>query len=168
MTWSIFIYVVPILPTKFQVYWHFGSGVQNRFSRWWPWIWIKPILVIFDLQVALIIPTKFQVNWPFGQEKIIKTDFQDGSHGSQFRFRIRTILAIFFIYKSRQYFLPSSGQLAFRFRRSSKQTFKMAAARFPFKMISAIFDLQVAQILPTKVQGNWPFGSGEAQNWVSR
>ena len=57
----------------------------------------QTLLVIFDLQVALIIPTKFQVNWPFGQEKIIKTDFQDGSHGSQFGFQIRTILAIFYL-----------------------------------------------------------------------
>ena len=35
-------------------------------------------------------------------------------------------------------------------------------------MISAIFDLQVTPLLPTKFQVNGPFGSGEAKNNVSR
>ena len=32
--------ITPMLPTKFQVNWPFGSGeAKNRFSRWWPsWI----------------------------------------------------------------------------------------------------------------------------------
>ena len=32
--------VTPMLPTKFQVNWPFGSGeeAKNRFSRWLPWI----------------------------------------------------------------------------------------------------------------------------------
>ena len=39
----------------------------------------------------------------------------------------------------------------------------------PIGMILAIFDLQVAPILPTKFRVNWPFGSGEeAQNRFSR
>ena len=31
--------VTPMLPTKFQVNWSFGSGeeAKNRFSRWPPW-----------------------------------------------------------------------------------------------------------------------------------
>ena len=29
--------------------------------------------------------------------------------------------------------------------------------------ISAVFDLQVTPMLPTKFQVNWPFGSGEAK-----
>ena len=32
---------------------------------------------------------------------------------------------------------------------------------FTISMILAIFDLQVPQMLPTKFQVNWPFGSGE-------
>ena len=36
------------------------------------------------------------------------------------------------------------------------------------KMIFAIFDPQVALILPTKFQVTWPFGSGEVQNRFSR
>ena len=32
---------------------------------------------------------------------------------------------------------------------------------FPIRMILAIFDLQVTQMLPTKFQVKWPFGSGE-------
>ena len=33
------IYKLPMLPTKFQVSWPFGSGeeAKNRFSRWHPW-----------------------------------------------------------------------------------------------------------------------------------
>ena len=31
--------VTPMLPTKFQINWPFGSGeeAKNRFSRWLPW-----------------------------------------------------------------------------------------------------------------------------------
>ena len=36
---SFDLQVTQRLPTKFHVYWHFGSGeeVQNRFSSWGPW-----------------------------------------------------------------------------------------------------------------------------------
>ena len=37
----------------------------------------------------------------------------------------------------------------------------------PIKMILAIFDLQVALILPTMFPVNWPFHSGEVKNRVS-
>ena len=55
-----------MLPTKFQVRWPFGSGVEakNRFSRWRPWqpSWISgTILAIFDLQVTPTLPTKIAV-----------------------------------------------------------------------------------------------------------
>ena len=39
---------------------------------------------------------------------------------------------------------------------------------FPIREILAIFDIQVAQILPTKAQVNWPISSGEEQNRFSR
>ena len=32
---------------------------------------------------------------------------------------------------------------------------------FPIRKILTIFDLQVTLILPTKIQVNWAFGSGE-------
>ena len=45
ITLAIFdVQVIPMLPTKFQVYWPFGSGgeAKNRFPKWpplWPsWI----------------------------------------------------------------------------------------------------------------------------------
>ena len=62
--------VTQILPTKFQVNLHFGSGdeVQQIFLRLWPLrhfgFPIITSLASFDLQVTLILPTKFQVNWP--------------------------------------------------------------------------------------------------------
>ena len=40
---------------------------------------------------------------------------------------------------------------------------------FPIRMILAIFDLQVTQMLPTKFRVNWLFGSGEeVKNRVTR
>ena len=52
-----YLYVTPMLPTKFQVNWPFVSGVEekNRFSRW-PHghlgFLIGTILAIFDLKLA--------------------------------------------------------------------------------------------------------------------
>ena len=48
--------VIPMLPTKFQVDWPFGSGeeAKNTFSRWWSWwpSWIlfRKIWTIFYLE----------------------------------------------------------------------------------------------------------------------
>ena len=39
---------------------------------------------------------------------------------------------------------------------------------FLIKKILAIFDLQIALILPTKFPGNWHFGSGEVKDTFSR
>ena len=59
--------VTPMLPTKFGVNWHFGSGeeAKNRFSRQPPWygghlgFLIGTILAIFDLQVTPKLLSKF-------------------------------------------------------------------------------------------------------------
>ena len=73
--------VTPMLPSKFEVNWPFGSGeeAKNRFSRWRPWrpSWIfdGTILVIFDLQVTPMLPRKFGVNWPFGSGEEAKNRF---------------------------------------------------------------------------------------------
>ena len=47
------LHVTPMIPTKYQIYWPFGSGaeVKNRCSR--------TILAIFDLPVALMLLTQF-------------------------------------------------------------------------------------------------------------
>ena len=72
-----------MLPTKFQVNWHFSSGeeAKKRFLRWPPWqpSWISGWndLAIFDLQVTPMLPSKFQVNWPFDSgEKVKKYIFK--------------------------------------------------------------------------------------------
>ena len=68
--------------------------------------------------------------------------------------------------------LPTKFQLAFRFRRrSEKQIFKLYSCHlgFPIGMIFVICHLQVAPMLPTNFQVNWPFDSGEeAKNRFSR
>ena len=74
-----------MLPTKFQVYWPFGSGgVKNGSHLGYP---IGMILAIFYLQFIPLLLTKFQVV----QEEKEKTDFQDDHLG----FPIRIILPIF-------------------------------------------------------------------------
>ena len=77
MILSIFyLQVAPILPTKFAVNLPFGSGVQNRFSRWPPPLFsIRIILAIFALQATMILPTKFRVSWSFSSGDKGQNDF---------------------------------------------------------------------------------------------
>ena len=59
-----------MLPTKFQVNWHFGSGEEEKIDfldgdsghLGNP---IRRILVIFNLLATPVFPNKFQDNWPF-------------------------------------------------------------------------------------------------------
>ena len=53
------------------------------------------------------------------QEKKRKVDFQDGSHGSQLGFLIRTILAIFDLQVTPDASYQLSSKLAFKLRRRS-------------------------------------------------
>ena len=70
-----------MLPTKFEVNWLLGLGVEakNRFSRWLPWrpfgVPIGMILAMFDIQVTLMLPSKLGVNWPFGSGEEAKNRF---------------------------------------------------------------------------------------------
>ena len=87
-----------MLPTKFGVNWHFGSGeeAKDRFSRWWPsWIsdWND-----FSYFGSISHPNaSYQVSsqLAFGVRRRIEIDFQDGHHDSHLGFTIGTILAIF-------------------------------------------------------------------------
>ena len=56
---------------------------------------IRTILATVDLQVTSILPMNFESIALLVQEKKLKIDFQDGCHGGDFGFSIRTILAIF-------------------------------------------------------------------------
>ena len=63
--------------------------------------------------------------------------------------------------------------MAFLFRRQSEKQFQDSSLGghlgFLNRRILAIFDLQVTLMLPTKIQVNWPFGSGEeVKNRFSR
>ena len=68
--------VTPMLPTKIQVNWPFGSGeeakkdFQNGSLRGHLVFLIRTILAIFYLQVTLILPTKIQLIWPFGSGEV--------------------------------------------------------------------------------------------------
>ena len=70
-----------MLPTKFQVNWPVGSGVEKKIdfqdgshssNLLFP---IGTILAVLDLQVTPLLPTKFQVNWPFGSGEEVKNRF---------------------------------------------------------------------------------------------
>ena len=173
---------------------------------------IGNILASFDLQVPLMLPTKFQVNCPFSSGKQVKNRFSrwpsswisDLNNFSFFflstshldtSYQVSSQLAFQFRRRSKNRFLrwpqwrPSwisdrnifryfwstshpdasyqvSSWLAFLFRRrSEKKIFNMATMvpilDFRSGTILANFDLQVTQMLPTKFQVNWPFGSGE-------
>ena len=69
--------VTPMLSTKFQVIWPFGSReAKNRFSRRQPFcISYQKDFSQFYLQVTPMLPTKFQVSWPFASGEIAKNRF---------------------------------------------------------------------------------------------
>ena len=93
--------VTPMLPTRFQVNWHFSSGeeAKNRFSRWPPWrpSWIsdRNDFSYFCLQVTQCFLPSFESIGLSVLEKKRKIHFQDGRHGGHLGFPIGTILAIF-------------------------------------------------------------------------
>ena len=64
---------------------------------------------------------------------------------------------LFLIYKSPWCFLPSFKSIGLTVQEMKRKT------DFLIGTISAVFDLQVTPMLPTKFQVNWPFGSGEAK-----
>ena len=88
--------VIPMLPTKFQIHWPYGSGKEAKdiFSRWQPCSHhrfpIGIILAFVYLQITLKLSTKFQLAFRF--KKNWKNDIQDGGN---LGFLIRRILAIF-------------------------------------------------------------------------
>ena len=81
--------VTPMLPTKSQVNWLFGSGEKNRFSRWRPSLISdqNDFSIFFYLQVTPMLPIKFQANWPLGSGEKAKIDFQESDHGGHLDFR---------------------------------------------------------------------------------
>ena len=77
----------------------------------------------------------------------------------------KELIKLFLIYKLPRYFLPSSESIVLSvLEEKRKLDFQNDGHgghfEFPIGSILSIFDLQVAPILPTKFQVNWPFGSG--------
>ena len=94
-----------MLPTKFRVNWHFGSGgkakkyFQNSRHGGHIGFPIVTNLAIFYLKITPMLPTEFQVNRLFSsgqktKKKKKKEEFQ-GDHSGHLGFPIRTILAFF-------------------------------------------------------------------------
>ena len=103
------------------------------------------------------------------QKKKGKIDFQDGSH---LGFPIGTILAIFISTSHPDASYLFSNQVALWFRKiSKKKEFQDGChgGHLGFPIQTAVLDLQVTPMLPTKFRVEWPFSSGEeAKNRFSR
>ena len=90
-----------MLPTKFQVNWLLGLGVEanKRFSRWplWRPSWIsdqQDFSYFYSASPWYFLPSLYSTGLS-AQEMKWKIDFPDGGHGSHIGFPIGTILAIF-------------------------------------------------------------------------
>ena len=145
-------------PQYFQYNRPFGEGeeFQNRFSKWQPW-WPSMISswhnfsYFFYLQVIPILPTKFQVNWPFSSGEEVQIRFSRWQLSYILYFWSKQ-LELFLIYKLLWYFLPSfkSNGLSVQEMKFNLDFYDGCHLGFLIKTILASFDLQVAQILPTK------------------
>ena len=164
------LHVTPMLPTKFQVNWSFGSGKEAKmiFSRWAdkvPRFPIATILAIFDLHFTPMLPTKFQVNWHFSSgcfllsfksidllfQKKQKLYFQDSWQGA--KISDRNHFSFFLIYTSPRCFLPSFKSTSISVQEKKQKIGFQDGCHcrnlgFPIGMILAIFDLQVTMMLP--------------------
>ena len=138
-----YLQVTPMLPTKFQVNWSFGSGgeAKNTLTRWPQWrpAWISAGNNFTYFWSTSHPDASYSVK-SIGlsvQEKKRKIHFQDGRHGGHLWFLIRMILAIFDLQVDTSYQISS--QLAFQSsRRREKQIFKMVT-------MEAILDFQLEQ-----------------------
>ena len=118
--------VTPMLSTKFQDNWLFGSGevVKNRFSRWQPCghlgFPIGTILSIFYLEVIPMLPTKFHVHWPFVSGEEAKNRFSRWWPWRLSWFSDWNNFSFFCSTRHPDASYQSSSQLAFLFRRRSE------------------------------------------------
>ena len=76
------------------------------------------------------------------------------------------VLAFFLLYKTPQYFLPSFKSIGLSVQEKKRKIDFQNSSHgdhlgFLIGTILAIFDLEVTLMLPTKIQVNCPFGSGE-------
>ena len=115
--------VTPLLPTKIQVSWPFGSGeeVKNRFSRWQPW---QPSWIFDQNNFGFLLinksPKCFLSAGLSVQEKKQKIDFQDGGHSSHFGFQILTDFSYFCSTSDPDASYQVSSPLVFQFKRRSE------------------------------------------------
>ena len=141
---------------------------------------------LFYLQVTLMLPSKFQANWPFesGEEALfdqdtlmLPTKFQVNrpvSSGEEAKDRFSRWLPwisdqnilLFLIYKLPWCFLSTfkSTDLSVQEKKRKKEFHDGGHLGFLIRMIFAFFFffyLQATPMLPTKLQVNWPIGSGE-------
>ena len=160
-----------MLTTQFRVNWPFGLGEERNIyfqdnshggSLGFPF---KTISAIFDLLVTPMLPTMFQVNWPF-RSGDAKNRFSRWRPWRPSWTSDRNDLTLMLTTQFRVNWPFGSGEERNIYFQDDSHGGNLG---FPFKTISAIFDLLVTPMLPTKFQVDWPFGSREkAKNRFSR
>ena len=163
-----------MLPIKFRVYWPFRSEKSSKInfedgdSGGHLGYLIKAILAIFDIQVAPTLPTKIRVSWHFGSGEEFQNRF---SRWWPYCISNRNDFSYFWSTSDPNTSYQVSSQLAFwleKFKIDFQDGGHGVYPGFQNGTMLAIFDLQVALILPTKFHVKWPFSSEEAQNRFSR
>ena len=164
------VLVTPMLPTKFQVSWSFGSGEEVKINfqdgRHLEFL-IRLILATFHLPQCFLLSFKsvgFLV-----QKKKRKVDFQFRRHDGHLGFSVGTILTVFDLQVTPMFptelqinwpLVPEKQKLDVQDSRYSSRHGHGGYFGFPIGTILAIFDQQVTPMLPTKFHISWPFGSG--------
>ena len=144
------LHVIPMLPTKFQVNWPFGSGEEkkNKFSRWLPW-WPSWISDPNDFSFFWS-PTRFQVSWPLGSAEETKIRFVRWQLWWPSWISGQNDFSVFFFWSVAP-MLPIKSQLNWHFGsgEEAKKDFQdgphSSHLGFPIRRILGIFYLQVTR-----------------------
>ena len=134
-------------------------GVQDGGHGGHVGLWIRMILVNFDLRVTLMLSTKFRVNWPFSPGEEAKNRF---SRWRPWRLSLETDRNDFCHFWSITHFnasYPVSINIGLLVQeKKAKIDFQHGGhgdhLGFWIGIILAVFDLQVIPMLPTKFQVN--------------
>ena len=147
---------------------------QYRFLRWQAMEAIldlqykSKILGTFDLQDIILWMT-FQINWSFGSGEEGQKRFSTWQLWRPSSISNQNNFSYFWSTSHLDTSYQVLRQMAFLFKIDFQDCNCGSHLGFPIGIILAIFDLQVAPILPTKFPVNWPFGSEEeAENRFSR
>ena len=161
-SWINFSYfgstVTPILPSKFQVNWHFSSGKKIfKMQLWWP-SWISDLndLAILICKSPWYFLPRFEWIGLSVHEKF-KIDFKDGHYCSYLGFPIKMFLAtVLFICKLPWYFLPSFKSTGLSVQGEVKIDFPIFRSCSSEQTHFSFFGRELLSNILVKFDWNWP------------